>query len=336
MAGNTLAFCGMDRTEEARLRGLLAETNDQLKEGWTLVAESEATTLLIDLDTMYGQMAWLTNKSGGKIIIALTAAMRADTDHLLQRPGTAAELAEILNAISSGQASSEGEEVSEPSLVSTPAHPAPPETPITTAEFAAPSPEAVPVAEITSELRLIDYLRPGALSGPALLKDSLPKLVVDPVAKTWLGGTALKPLLPLATRKLGDADWEPLSPADYARLKSELGGEQPLSRLIWLAALGAGEGRLLGDLSTATRFKLVKYPQSEREFPRHFRIGTTMLKQLASIEELAAASGASTTDVADFINAAHTLGIVEAEGLPAAATAEVPRAGLLNRLRGKK
>ena len=55
--------------------------------------------------------------------------------------------------------------------------------------------------------------------------------------------------------------------------------------------------------SPNAKFKLIKWPQSEREFPKHFRIATVMMKGPASLTEIAEQSGASLAEVTDFVNA---------------------------------
>ena len=124
-----------------------------------------------------------------------------------------------------------------------------------------------------------------------------------------------------------------MTPHEYERQKAEL-GEQPLGRLQWLAGLGASHGQLLPELAGAERFKLSKYPTTEREFPKHIRIATTMLKQPATPAEIAEGSGQPVEDVIDFINACAAIDLIEAE-FPATAGSEpeVARGGLLGRLR---
>jgi hypothetical protein len=116
------------------------------------------------------------------------------------------------------------------------------------------------------------------------------------------------------------------------------GGGQPTTRLVWLGALLAGNGQWLGG-DAATRVRLAKWPQIEREFPRHFRIATVMMKGFATIDEIALQSGAQSTEVADFANASLAVGHAEVEA-PAAPTAtpETAGGGLLGRfgLRARK
>jgi len=206
-----------------------------------------------------------------------------------------------------------------------------PAPPLATATPVAPAPE------VRRDLRLIDFLRSQRLPGAVRLRGATPPLVVDPIGRSFLGGSTLKPLLPLVAEVLTSDRWEAVTPHEYERLKTELGSEQPLARLLWLAGLGATRGELLPDLAGASRFKLAKYPTTEREFPKHIRMATAMLKQLATVEEIASASGQPCEDVVDFINACAAIDLIETD-LPAPG-AEPPAAakpgGLLGRLRGR-
>jgi len=329
--------------------------------GWQLGAEADASALLIDFDSMYGQMAWLQSQGSGRPIVALTVALRADTDFLLQRPATAASLREMLGQVAAVlDGSAERRPPGSPAIAA--AAPAAPsetiEAPASTASVATAAPAApartevakpvsstavtaehpaadVPVATPRAR-RLVDFLQPGALPGPVRLRGAEPALLVDTIAGNYAGGTALKPLMEHARRDIAAGDWEPVTPAEYTRMQAELGGVQPLSRLRWLAALVGFDGALDPALAGATRFKLNKWPQSEREFPKHFRIATALLKQPGSLDDLATASGANAAEVADFINACHTLGIIDAEGAAGGGGSTDPgKGGLMSRLRGR-
>jgi len=326
--GRTLALCGMDRAEEAALRSMVEAAASRLGGRWSIASEADADVLLIDVDSMYGQMSWLKAQGGKRPIVALTAAHRADADYLLARPPQIDALARLLAQLAEHAGGGATEAAEAPVATEAPSEPP-----------AASAPAPQPAAPSNpAERKLLDFLRDGVLPGPVRLHGSEPPLAIDPIGKTYLAPATLKPLLPLATRNLRAEQWDAITSAEYARLRAELGEPQPLSRLIWLAGLGAGDGELLAELAAASRFKLNKYPQAEREFPKHVRIALGMLKAASTLDELAAASGATRAEVADYVNACHALGLVEAEGLPTApATAPEPaKAGLLGRLRGKR
>ncbi|MBD8527377.1 hypothetical protein [Pseudomarimonas arenosa] len=339
----TLALCGLDSGEEQAVRDFFAGAVKRCGIPWALVSEADADALLIDVDSMYGQMTWLRARGGPRPIVALTSAVRADADFMLPRPATEDGLAHVLGMLTERVAAPTA--AAEPIAPATPAaapakpakaakseppKPAPAPAP---AQAAAPEPEPLP----ERDLQLVDYLRNQLLPGPVRLRGAEPALLIDPIAKLYVGGTPLKPYLPLAQRKVIDADhWDAITSGEFQRQANDI-GSQPLARLLWIAGLGCGQGELHYDLQAASRFKLSKYPTTEREFPKHIRLATAMLKQLSTVEELVAGSGLDRTDVCDFINACHAIGLVETDQ-PAAvlAAAEQSKGGLLSRLRGKR
>ena len=315
----TLALCGLDRGEEQAIREFFPAAVKQSGISWALVAESDADALLIDVDSMYGQMTWLRAQGGPRPIIALTSANRADADFLLPRPATESSLAQLLKQLS--------EKVSAPSASAEPtiaaavdsapptSKPAAKKESVKSAPAPAPvEPQPARAPEPPRELQLVDFLRDQRLPGPVRLSDAEPPVIVDPIAKLYIGGSALKPFLPLAQRKSIDSDaWQAITSHEFQRLAEEMGGSQPLQRLLWLAGLGCGNGELHADLSAARRFKLAKYPTTEREFPKHIRLATAMLKQLSTVDELVAASGLDRADVCDFINACYATALIETD-----------------------
>lgn len=332
-----LALLGFERDEEATLGSLIGGLSAVEGIAWQVGSEAEADALLIDIDSMYGQMSWLRAQGGPRPIIALTASSRADADARLTRPVSAAAMSQALLTIgpklgaprANAAAPAPSEKPAAPAAPAAKAAERAPEAPVPVAEPSPPPAEPEP----PRPRQLIDFLRPGQLPGAVRLSDAEPPLVVDTTRRSYLGGAALKPYLPLAGEELDAERWEAITPHEYDRLKAEL-GEQPLGRLQWLAGLGANRGKLLPELTGALRFKLTKYPTAEREFPKHIRIATSMLKQPSTAEEIAAGSGQPVEDVRDFINACAAIDLLEAE-FPAAASdaAEAAKGGLLGRLR---
>ena len=93
---------------------------------------------------------------------------------------------------------------------------------------------------------------------------------------------------------------------------------------------------LLPGTDPEGRYRLTKWPQTEREYPRHFRIATAMMKGPATLAEIAEASGSPLAEVADFTNANLATGFAEFVPEPEP-EAEAPRraAGFFSRLRGR-
>ncbi|MFN3964632.1 MAG: hypothetical protein ACK4JC_04360 [Silanimonas lenta] len=304
-----LSFSGFDRDDEAKARQLFEGLG---LPGWSIAEEAAADVVLVDLDSMYGQMAWMRGFAPGVLTIGLTQALRADTTYRLEAPLTAAGLAAVLGTIGAtgaapGPAPGNGS-------AKAPAVPAPaPAPPPQEAEALPPRPAAPPPAAPVSAPpppsaapRLAARLAAGsgAFSAQA---PGLPELVVDLDRQQFAPGRSLKALLPYATLDPARIALTPLTPEAAVEALARAGEPQPLARLAWLLALGGGEGRLK-EHPPGTRFQLDRWPQVEREFPKHFRIATVMLKAPATVEEIAAASGASEAEVADYVNAALAAG----------------------------
>lgn len=177
----------------------------------------------------------------------------------------------------------------------------------------APPPSPMPSTPLAPR-GLADWLAPGALpSRMRYRRNAGPMLLIDPASRQYHGPATLKPLAGYFEGSVGLPDFEPVDAAVWTREAAALGAPQPLSRLQWYGGLVAGNGQLLPGYDPEGKFRLGKWPQTEREFPKHFRIATMMLKSAAPLEEIAELSGASVTDVANFINAYHALGFIEPE-----------------------
>ncbi len=325
-----LSFSGFSRADEAKARALFEGLG--LK-GWSASDEASADAVLIDLDSIYGQMAWLRGLQGGTVAIGVTQALRSDTPYRLPSPFTAEELAEALANVklgltaapskapdaapagapeapiapappvvsaspSTGPAAPAAPQVA---AASAPADPAPPSTGLRTTQDAPAA--AVPAGAARLGARLA-RMNSGAV---AVSLPGLPELVIDRDQQLFAPGKLLKPLLAYATAELPPETVRALEPVRAAAALDAMGDPQPLARLSWLLALGAGEGQVQGH-GPATRFVLAKWPQAEREFPKHFRIATVMMKGPATHADIVAASGASEAEVADYINAALAAG----------------------------
>jgi hypothetical protein len=197
-----------------------------------------------------------------------------------------------------------------------------------------PPPQAPPMP--LAPRGLGDWLAPGALPGRMRFRRHVgPALLIDPATRTYHGPATLKPIAEYFEGSVGLDDFEPVDAATWAHDAAALGAAQPLSRLQWFAGLVAGKGQLLPGYEPEGRFRLGKWPQTEREYPKHFRIATAMMKGPTTIDELAAASGVERAEVVDFVNANLATGFAEPWREPEPEP-EAPRpGGLLGRLRGK-
>ncbi|HEY0660950.1 MAG TPA: hypothetical protein VGD21_06500 [Lysobacter sp.] len=206
-----------------------------------------------------------------------------------------------------------------------PVFPAPPPAPP-----AAPAPAASP-----SHRTLADWLAPGQLRGYVRLQRNGTAVLIDVDQRQYYGPAALKPLTGHVEDPIGTGDFAPVDAATWSRETVALGQPQSLTRLLWFGALLAGKGQLARGFDPGARYRLLKWPQTEREFPKHFRIATAMMKGPATLDEIAASSGVSAAEVADFVNASLATGFAEPWREPEPEPEPQKSSGLFGRLRGR-
>ena len=369
----TLGMTGMDPATETALKAAFNDANSRLGDAWRLVAESEAVHVMVDMDSMYGPMSWLRLHAAGKKVIGLTTAQRSQTDYCLGRPFDSESFTSLLRDIAAenGVASAgalapaaavptaaavpeaipapAGPEVDAPAPPITTQAPEPdpaPEPQVAAEVAAAPKPVApppaptllrTPSAPAPTERTLGDWLEPGAIDRRVRYRTTDgTTLLIDPTTRKYYGPATLKPLAKDIDSVVRRNDFEDIDDAAWASESRAAGDAKPLQRLQWLAALVAGKGSLLPGYDPQGRYRLNKWPQTEREYPRHFRIATAMMKTPATVAGIAEASGMPVADVADFVNASLATGFADLVVDTPAEPVEAPKpTGLFGRLRGR-
>ncbi|MCC8363820.1 hypothetical protein LK996_12125 [Lysobacter sp. A6] len=366
----TLGTTGMDSATEAELHKAFQQANASHGGRWQLVPEGDADYVVVDMDSMYGPMSWLRLHAAGKQVIGLTSAARTQTDFRLERPISAAAVSLLLNQITGGSiapaAAAPAQSV--PSGMSpspepedqlpeempakpredlrapTPTAPRLPESVAagslapTTIEPAAPAPVVAPPPPPAPprEKRLGDWLGANELRGKVRYQQGAgPVLLIDADARQYHGPAALKPLAGYFDGAVERESFGSIDDATFAREATSLGAPQPLSRLQWYGGLLAGQGKLLPGFDPSAKYRLSKWPQTEREFPKHFRIATAMMKGPATLEEVTGASGVPHEDVIDFVNANLATGFAEVVSEQPPEPTDTQKGGLFGRLRGK-
>lgn len=328
-----LALQGASEEDTARMRDMLQHLASALHTPWMLHDDIDADLLLVDIDSVYGHMDWLRAHSSGRPVAALTQNPRFDdADIILRKPIRPDDFAVILNEIDS-QSPPRAADVDPP----TPIAPEPVLVPVATILKPAPPP-APAVIEVTpppaAERKLADWLAHGALAQAVrLTMGDAPELILDPGNKTYYADGTSRALTPYFKRAITLDEWQPVEYADLAALQSSNKG-QPYARLVWLFHALGSNGRLVHDLDIDAKYKLSRWPQIEREFPKHFRIATVMMKQPATLTEISDQSGANISDIIDFTNAYNATGHIEMEPVVAAPAArDSGRHAILSRLR---
>ena len=204
----------------------------------------------------------------------------------------------------------------------------------------APEPEPEPEPEPPPPPRdpvFADWMQPGALKGRfRFRRGSGPELWIDADARQYHGPQQLKPLAGYFDGTVEQSDFETVEADAWATGIAAAGDAQPLSRLQWLGGLLAGNGELVPGNDPDGRYRLTKWPQTEREYPRHFRIATAMMKGPATLAEIAEASGSPLAEVADFTNANLATGFAEFVPEPEPEPEAPPKpTGFFGRLRGR-
>lgn len=343
----TICIAGADADVTARLGSLLDEQRARLDSPWQIGPHASADLLVIDSDSLYGHMDWLKASASGRLVASWSHAPEAADDSLrLRQPILADDLVALLNRanqrLRGATAAAEPAPVRAADPIPPPARAAAPQVVATAADTAAtenPNPvvatlEASATAAVTPPrrgLRLVDLLDADSpLKGRLrLAADGLPTLFLDPHHRTWHAESTLKGLSAWCSRALSSTDVHSAEDAQWPAVTTNAPA-QPYARLKWLAHLVEGQGQLDPELDQDTRYKLARWPQSEREFPKHFRIATMMLKQSSSVDEVASQTGSTRAEVVDFINAYNAIGYIE-QDQPESPLDEARRSGLFGR-----
>lgn len=308
----SICIVGANEQVHARIAVLLDEQRAQLTARWRLAERAGADLLLVDAESVHGHMDWLREKANGRLVAACTAQPEAYPGELwLSKPIVAADLVGLLNRVDAQTAASASRiEAVDPYEI--------------TQQSSRPKP--------TASTSLLDLLEgPNAASErTCLVAEGLPTLLLDPATRSWHAEGNLKSLASWCSRTIEDTDVRHPGRTEFEAAAANVSA-QPYARLIWLAHLIRGDGRLDTRHDPEARYKLASWPQSEREFPKHFRIATAMLKQAVAIEDIAASSGAPIGDVADFINAYYAIGYVDV--VAATPAADATQRGLFGRMR---
>lgn len=359
----TLGTTGMDSSTQADVTTAFKAANADLGGHWTLVTDESADYVVIDMDSLYGPMSWLRLHAAGRKVIGLTSVERSQTDYRLMRPINASDFAVLLSEIACDTPSSESDAA--PSA-STPAprpsdrlpdaqalpedrvEAAPAATPAMAPILAAslepdatpePEPEPEPAPDMTQppDRTLASWLAGNGLDRRVRLqRGDAHVLLIDPRSNVYHGPATLKPLTVCFEGTLLIEDFQTPDAASWEAEAAKLGAAQPLARLQWLGGLLAGGGKLLPGYDPKGEYRLTKWPQTEREYPKHFRIATAMMKGPSTLDDVAAASGVDRSEVADFVNANLATGYAELV-LPPGPEPDLPAkpSGLFGRMRGR-
>lgn len=177
------------------------------------------------------------------------------------------------------------------------------------AEIPQPEPVAEPevIGPVNAAEALAWSLAQGTFSSARkLIGPDGAELVVDAETNAYhFESTSLKPLAALLEQPA--SAWTPVY-SEAVKSARAVHPAQPLERLRWYAGLIATPGILNRKLSRSQRYKLSRWPETEREYPKHFRIAKEMVKEAATVDAIVAASGVTYEEVVDYVNASFAAG----------------------------
>lgn len=327
----TFGTTGMDRATEEAIHAAFKEANAASGNHWTLTGDDSAEYIVVDMDSLYGPMSWLKLHGLGRKVIGLTKAQRSKTPYRLPKPIAVGDLTVLLSEIAGEETDSADARIAQPAPpqaepeaasapVETPEPDAVSEVEVATAPESHSQPEAeaavVPEQKPAPEIQPAAAPEPAASQAPRTLRGWLGArgarrvrmtakdgtvILLDTQAGIWHGPKELKACTPCFSAEPGEVESEILDEAAWKTAIAGLEPSQPIIRLQWL-------GGLLSGNPTHGAFRLRKWPQIEREYPRHFRIATIMMKSAATAGEIAQAAGVPEEEVRDFINASLATG----------------------------
>ncbi len=319
-----LALCGFDEDETARIEALLAQLQSVSGNRWQPGDLSSADLVLVDTDSVWGHMDWLRMQGSGRHLAACSHARpRHDDDLAIQSPVTVVALQALLaraeSVIQPPSISASSASTPTSHHVSKPFRPLPftdnrllKDSNVTTAVPSTGDVKSAPVASITasSNTSLGSLLHRGKLSTAFQITLQNQYLTIDPnTEQFWTDAASLKPLVPLLALPL-DRCTRPDTEKLEALRKTK---GQRLARLKWFAALIQTPGVLPSGIGATTVLHMDRWPEIEREYPRHFRIATALMRQPGTVNQIAQRAKVDETDIIDFVRAYQAIGFVVQE-----------------------
>ena len=323
-----VSFIGLDSSYGQRLREQFLQACQALELPMTVVDnEQDATHAIIDMDSVYGPMSWIRLHGQNTLVVGLTSAPRTNAEYHLPRAYGEDDLHALVRRMAADARAVSGDEQ-------------PDSTTATSAAIAPANGNTVallPPTDADAPTTLAHWLRPGTAGGRfRFQRGEAPALWIDTDAALYHGPDTLKPLARYFTEAVALSELEPLEQAAWASAIAGSGPAQPLARLRWYHALLNAHGRLPPGHDAATRFRMPGWQASEREFPRHFRIATAMLRGPATVAQIAEAAHVAEAEAADFIHAnlvcGHATAVADGAG---PAEAQRGTGSLFARLRGR-
>jgi len=306
-----LAMAGVCDADKAHLKALLHKAGARLENDWRMATEAAVDLVVVDLEQFGGRVARVRALDERKpfVVLADAQADALGAQWVLRRPITADQLTEVLNR--SVVEAVEGLDLPYGGALLGRAAPI-----VLTAQPEAAEVEAdddgrasFDPARRARAVTDIDKLLARSRGAVLIERAGLPSLVLDPDSDTYFSSADLSELEPYLLQPVKGRECRPISGVRFADLRDSTPA-QPLTRLRWLAALLGSNGWLAPHLDPGGSYRVTSWMSVDGSYRRQYRIGMNMLRS-KPLHRIAAAAGATMTEVFDVVNAYDAIGLLE-------------------------
>ncbi|MET0226972.1 MAG: hypothetical protein ABW187_11060 [Dokdonella sp.] len=307
-----LAMAGVADADKAHIATLLRKAGACLQDDWHIATDAAVDLVIVDLEHFGGRVARVRALDERKPFIVLADA-QADSlgaQWVLRRPVDANELAEALNRSIVEPA----ERLDLPyggALLGRAAPIALVAQQETATETAADDDgratfDPARRARIVTDIDKLIARGRGAL---LIERAGLPALVLDPHSDSYLSTADLSELEPYLRDPVKGRECRPISGVRFADFRDTTPAH-PLARLRWLAGLLGSNGWLAPHLDPGGSYKVKSWISVDGSYRRQYRIAMNMLRS-KPLHRIAAAAGATMTEVFDVVNAYDAIDLLE-------------------------
>jgi hypothetical protein len=287
----TLTSVGLSLRAELRLKSLLEVVNARTTDHWSFVEQGDAHVAICDPDSALSSVTMKRSAATRFISLVEDVSHVTAGTSVIRDPIRASDLIELLNLVSS-TLSCEAPQREWAALVS---------ATNTVVDGRDVFPVAVALRGLARAKGQAAYvLQAGAFEMHVMPAARIVQLL-EPVDEKGLSGLAA-PGVPISIREL---------PAMQA--PGLVAETRKLDELLWGLGLHGERSRLLPELPVNAAFKLRRWPDFGRieHTPDHLKLASRLVRQKATVLELAMAAGLPVSNVNSFINACCLCDLVE-------------------------
>lgn len=289
----TLTSIGLPLRAELRLKSLLEVVNAKTSDRWSFIEQGDAHVAICDPASALSSVTMKRGASGTTRYFSLVedASLAAAGTSVIRDPIRASDLIELLNLVSS-TLSCEAPQKEWAALTAATS---------TSIDGRDVFPVAVALRGLARGKSQSVYVLQAAAFEMHVMPAARTVHLMEPVDDEGLRGLAA-PGVPISIRELA------------ATQTSELVAQScKLDELLWRLGLHGEKSRLLPELPADASFKLRRWPDFGRieHTPEHLRLAARLVREKATVLELAMAAGLSVSNVNAFINACCLCELIE-------------------------